>query len=133
MLDGYFTLTNGAYIGEMKANFGSSIDGGEIDGGTGVGFSFGTAAIKATNKNVGLTNEVGFLTFTNSSNNVTLAARNNGNVLVYSKGTGYIQIGISAKTNPINIYGNTVTIDANKIVFKTPKADDQIGIYARFA
>ena len=117
----------------MKANFGTSIDGGEIDGGTGVGFSFGTAAIKATNKNVGLTNEVGFLTFTNSSNCISLAARNNGNVLVYSKGTGYIQIGISAKTNPINIYGNTVTIDANKIVFKTPKADDQIGIYARFA
>ena len=37
------------------------------------------------------------------------------------------------KTNPINIYGNTVTIDANKIVFKTPKPEDQTGIYARFA
>lgn len=133
ILDGYFTLTNGAYIGEMKANFGTSIDGGEIDGGTGVGFSFGTAAIKATSKNVGLTNEVGFLTFTNSSNNITLAARNNGNVLIYSRGTGYIQIGVTAKTNPININGDTITVKANKIVFETPTADDQKGIYARFA
>ena len=132
-LDGYFTLTNGAYIGEMKANFGTSIDGGEIDGGTGVGFSFGTAAVKATSKNIGLTNEVGFLTFTNTSNNISLGARNNGNILIYSRGTGYIQIGVMAKTDPINIYGDTVTIDANKIVFKTPTADDQTGIYAHFA
>ena len=58
---------------------------------------------------------------------------NNGNVLVYSKGTGYIQIGISEKTNPININGNTITVKANKIVFKTPKPEDQTGIYARFA
>ena len=133
MLDGYFTLTNGAYIGEMKANFGSSIDGGEIDGGTGVGFSFGSAAVKATSKNVGLTNDVGFLTFTNGSNNISLGARSNGNILIYSRGTGYVQIGVMAKTNPININGDTVTIDANKIVFKTPTADDQTGIYARFA
>ena len=132
-LDGYFTLTNGAYIGEMKANFGSSIDGGEIDGGTGVGFSFGSAAIKATSKNVGLTNDVGFLTLTSTSNNISLGARNNGNILVYSRGTGYVQIGVIAKTNPININGDTVTINANKIVFNTPSADNQTGIYARFA
>ena len=117
----------------MKANFGTSIDGGEIDGGTGVGFSFGTAAVKATSKNVGLTNEVGFLTFTNSNNSITLAARSNGNVLVYSKGTGHIQIGISEKTNPININGDTITVKANKIVFDTPDPKDQTGIYARFA
>ena len=37
-----------------------------------------------------LKNEVGFLTFTNTSNNISLGARNNGNILIYSRGTGYI-------------------------------------------
>ena len=134
ILDGYFTLKdNDAYIGKMTANFGVDDDGAVIDGGTGIGFRFGVAEVKATSKNLGLTNEVGFLTFTSHNNNISLGARNGGNILIYSRGTGYIQIGVMAKTDPINIYGNTVTIDANKIVFKTPKPEDQTGIYARFA
>ena len=128
ILDGYFTLLNGAYIGEMKANFGTDIDQGT----SGVGFQFGLASVKATNMNVGISNEMGVLTLSRHNNNITLSAKQSGNVLIYSKGTGYIQIGISEKTDPINIYGDTVTIDAKKIVFKTPSKDDQTGIYARF-
>ena len=128
ILDGYFTLLNGAYIGEMKSNFGTDIDQGT----SGVGFQFGLSSVKATNMNVGMSNEMGVLTLSKHSNNITLSAKQSGNVLIYSKGTGYIQIGISEKTDPINIYGDTVTIDAKKIVFKTPSKDDQTGIYARF-
>ena len=112
----------------MKANFGTDIDQGT----SGVGFQFGLASVKATNMNVGISNEMGVLTLSRHNNNITLSAKQSGNVLIYSKGTGYIQIGISEKTDPINIYGDTVTIDAKKIVFKTPSKDDQTGIYARF-
>lgn len=129
ILDGYFTLLNGAYIGEMKANFGTDIDQGT----SGVGFQFGLASVKATNMNVGMSNEMGVLTLSNHNNNITLAAKKNGRILIFSRDTGDIQIGVMAKTNPINIYGDTVTIDAKKIIFKTPKPEDQTGIYARFA
>lgn len=129
ILDGYFTLLNGAYIGEMKANFGTDIDQGT----SGVGFQFGLASVKATNMNVGMSNEVGALTLSNHNNSITLSAKKSGNILIYSKETGSIQIGLIAKTNPININGKTVTLKADKIVFQTPRAEDQTGIYARFA
>lgn len=128
-LDGYFTLLNGAYIGEMKANFGTDIDQGT----SGVGFQFGSASVKATNMNVGMSNEVGALTLSNHNNSITLSAKKSGNILIYSKETGSIQIGLIAKTNPININGKTVTLKADKIVFQTPRPEDQTGIYARFA
>ena len=129
ILDGYFTLLNGAYIGEMKANFGTDIDQGT----SGVGFQFGLSSVKATNMNVGMSNEMGVLTLSNHNNNITLAAKKNGKILIFSRDTGDIQIGVMAKTNPININGDTITVKANKIVFDTPDPKDQTGIYARFA
>lgn len=133
-LDGYFTLNNGAYIGEMK----SDISDEGINEGTGVGFSFGEAKVKATSENVGLTNKVGFLTFTNRNKEISLATNEDGNISIYSIGAGYIKIGKTTddkkkKYNFIEIYGKKVTIDADEIVFKTPSEDNQTGIYARFA
>ena len=113
----------------MQSSFGTDIDQGT----SGVGFQFGSASVKATNMNVGMSNEMGVLTLSNHNNNITLAAKKNGNVLIYSRETGYIQIGVVAKTNPININGKTVTVKADNIVFETPEAKNQTGIYARFA
>ena len=40
--------------------------------------------------NVGMSNEMGVLTLSNHNNNITLAAKKNGNLLIYSKETGYV-------------------------------------------
>ena len=133
----------GGYLGYMEANFGGENETDENEnnntkqGGIGMRYA-GGGIIKATSQNAGL-----------SFNNYYLSLQNGKAVLRNTTESGprlvldnsHIGLGYGGNANNkgsfISLQANGTTdeiiVSADKIVFITPNASDQTGIYARFA